>query len=267
MTIPRFLHFPCVTSTHDEAFAAVLRDETGPLWIVADEQTKGRGRRGKIWHSPPGNLHTSLLLLDPCSQALVSQLGFVAGLALVKALEEAIPLRHCEHYARNDAERFTVPYRLKWPNDVLLGSRKLAGLLVESRFLNSRLAVAIGFGVNLHPVPERFESEATHLEQKFPEGRDALLERLVHRFSETFATWQEQGFAAIRATWLDRAAFLSETVRLETPSGPVEGVFTGIDATGRLQLRTMHGLEHHDSGEVSLRPVPEQAGPTTLGTA
>src|SRR5258708_39940625 len=122
-----------VDSTNAEALRRARAGERGPLWIVARQQSAGRGRRGRAWVSPPGNLHATLLLTDPAPAAAAPQLGFVAGLALVDAAAAAAPLL---------ASRLA----LKWPNDLLCGARKIAGILIEGE--GSPLTVAVGIGVN-----------------------------------------------------------------------------------------------------------------------
>ena len=108
--------------------------EPSGLWVVAGEQTQGRGRQGRPWSSPRGNLHASVLLRNPCTQRFAPQLGFVAGVSLLQALRAAAP---------------AAPVALKWPNDVLCGAAKLAGVLVEGATLpGGDFACVIGFGVN-----------------------------------------------------------------------------------------------------------------------
>ena len=128
-------------STNTEALALARRGETGPLWVTARQQTAGRGRRGNAWISTPGNLYATLLVCDPAAPENAPQLSFVAALAVFDAIvDRAAPLRE--------------KLALKWPNDILCGRQKLAGILIESENVEARLAVAIGIGVNCmhHPV-------------------------------------------------------------------------------------------------------------------
>ena len=135
----RHERFATVGSTNAEALARARNGERGPLWISAERQTAGRGRRGKAWSSPPGNLYATLLVIEPCASALAPQLSFVAGLAVHDTVAET-------------ASKFATALELKWPNDLLLAGKKLAGLLIESE--SRPFAVAIGFGVNcaMHPA-------------------------------------------------------------------------------------------------------------------
>jgi BirA family transcriptional regulator, biotin operon repressor / biotin---[acetyl-CoA-carboxylase] ligase len=130
-----------IDSTNAEALRRAWAGERGPLWIVAERQSAGRGRRGRSWVSPPGNLHATLLVSDPAPAALVPQLGFVAGLALHDAAAAAAP-------------PLAPRLALKWPNDLLCGGRKIAGILVEGEG-DPVAAAAIGFGVNCREHPPR----------------------------------------------------------------------------------------------------------------
>ncbi len=112
----RVERYPALDSTSEEAKRRTLRDDPGRLWIVADRQTQGRGRHGRDWRSPAGNFHGSALILDPCASADAPQLGFVAGLAAREAAQDL--------GARD--------VKLKWPNDLVAGGAKLAGILLES---------------------------------------------------------------------------------------------------------------------------------------
>ena len=142
--------YASLDSTNDAAMRAARAGEAGPLWIVAGEQTGGRGRLGRAWASPPGNLYASLLLLDPAPGAHCAELGFVAGVALARAARDL---------AGGD-ERL----RLKWPNDLMFGDAKLSGLLLEStRLLDGRLACVIGWGVNCQSHPARLAYPVTDL--------------------------------------------------------------------------------------------------------
>ena len=114
--------------------------DPGRLWIVASTQTKGRGRHGRVWSSPPGNLHASLLLIDPAPRHKVAELGFAVGVAALLGLREILTKDQS--------------LAIKWPNDLLYGGAKLAGILLESAVLpDGRLACVAGIGVNCgwHP--------------------------------------------------------------------------------------------------------------------
>ena len=246
--------FATLGSTNDEALARARAGEPGPLFIVASSQTGGRGRHGRVWASPPGNLYASLLLVDSSEVAVAPQLSFVASLALAEALRALL----------GGDERL----QLKWPNDVLFAGAKLAGLLLESTRTPSRqLACVVGFGVNCRSHPDGLLYPATDLTAAA--GRPIALEEVLARLAPAFEThlqvWDRGGgFPAIRTAWLAFAAGLGDTVRVQSSSRTVTGSFSGIDPTGRLLVETAEGSVAIDAGDVFLRDaIPDDA--TTNG--
>jgi BirA family transcriptional regulator, biotin operon repressor / biotin---[acetyl-CoA-carboxylase] ligase len=243
----RVLSLGATESTNDDALRAAREGDPGRLWIVAREQRAGRGRHGRLWTSPPGNLYATLLLLDPCDAALAPQLGFVAGLALYEAVETVTGIG--------------VPrLGLKWPNDLILDGAKVSGLLLEAHRIGSAgtLAVVIGFGLNVASAPADVPYRATSLKDAGAVTTvDAVFPVLAAAFATIFAAWSDQartngpdGFAMLRRRWLDRAAGLGTQVTLRLPTGERSGVFEGLDRTGRLQLRTNAGVELVDAGDL-----------------
>lgn len=228
-----------VASTMEEARRALDQGEPGRLWIVARSQNAGRGRHGRQWGSPPGNLYASLLLTDPCEPALAPQLGFVAGLALHDAVARLLGPA-------------AATLRLKWPNDLLLGGAKMSGLLLEGGSRAGRLNVILGCGVNIASCPSDTPYPATYLKALAPEASvEALLAALSDGWARRFAIWSEPGgFGPTRAAWLERAAFLGETITIRLPEGPLAGTFTGLDPTGRLELDTQGGRRLIDAGDL-----------------
>ncbi len=241
----RLVRLGTTQSTNDDALRAAGEGDRGALWIVADEQRAGRGRQGRAWASPPGNLYASLLLIDPCDPALAPQLGFVAGLALHEAVGSLAGI---------GAPRLS----LKWPNDLILDGGKLAGLLLEAHRVAGRFATVIGFGVNIATAPEGTPYPAARLCDLRPKiGPAALFETLADVFSRDFDAWRAaqraaagDAFAATRALWLERAAGIGAPVTLRLPSGERSGTFEGLDRSGRLRLRTAAGLELIDAGDL-----------------
>src|SRR6266853_2881802 len=137
-------------STNAEALQLARQGEHGPLWITADRQTAGRGRRGRAWISPPGNLHASLLLTQPAAAEHWPQLSFVAALAIHDAVVAV-------------ADHLKPLLAIKWPNDVLLAGAKFAGILIEGEGKEEEGAVAIGIGVNCAAHPAGTDYPATDL--------------------------------------------------------------------------------------------------------
>ncbi len=234
-----------VASTMEEARRALAEGDAGRLWIVARSQNAGRGRHGRQWGSPPGNLYASLLLVAPCEPALAPQLGFVAGLALHDAAAAVTGLA---------APRLA----LKWPNDLLIDGAKASGLLLEGESRAGRFSTIIGFGVNIASSPPDTPYAATHLAAH---AADAGIERMLVALSEAwhrrFSAWSlPGGFGAVRAAWLERAAFLGQTITMRLPEGPVSGRFAGLDPFGRLQLELDSGRRLIDAGDLYFAPPP-----------
>jgi BirA family biotin operon repressor/biotin-[acetyl-CoA-carboxylase] ligase len=230
--------YEIIGSTNAEALARARAGERGPLWITARSQNAGRGRRGSVWTSPPGNLYASLLLSKPSPQPLAPQLSFVAALALHDALCDCAP-------------RLGPMFKLKWPNDLLLGSDKLAGILIEGES-EPVFTVVIGFGVNCvnHP-PDTSLPAADLLLAGVVVAPEALFAALSAAMVGRLAQWESGGgFATIRADWLARAAGLGKDIRVRLPERELRGRFHGLDEAGRLQVEQPGGLATVTAGEV-----------------
>jgi len=218
-------HFPEIGSTNAEALqrAAKGADEQ---WIVADRQMAGRGRRGRRWVSEPGNLYSSLLLYDPAPPQISPQICFVAALALHDAAQDCLPAL--------DSGRL----RLKWPNDLLLDGRKIAGILVEGASTGERRAVVTGIGVNCAHHPDGTPYPVTDFASAgFSVTPATLFERLAARMMDRLAQWRRgEGFAETRKAWLGRAHALGEEIEVKTPDSSIKGSFEEIDEDGALVL-------------------------------
>jgi BirA family transcriptional regulator, biotin operon repressor / biotin---[acetyl-CoA-carboxylase] ligase len=248
----RLIRFGAIDSTNEEARRRALAGESDRLWIVAGQQTAGRGRRGRTWISPNGNLHATALMIDPCPPALAPQLGFVAGVALARAASDV----------------GAAGAGLKWPNDLILNGGKCAGILVEGIALTGRRAgYAVGIGVNCAHAPQGLGYPTSCLAAAGERaiGAGELFEHLAQRFDEALEAWRGgQAFDRIRAAWLDCALGLGEPVAIETGAGRREGVFDGIDAGGRLLMRSERGLESIEAADLSLAPRSEPPPPPGL---
>lgn len=217
-----------VDSTNAEALRRARAGECGPVWIVAKEQRAGRGRRGRTWESPAGNLHATLMLTDPAPPSAAPQLGFVAGLALHDAAVAAAPAL---------APRLA----LKWPNDLLCAGRKIAGILIEGE--GAPVRVAIGIGVNCRHHPDAAKFPATDFAS---EGADvaatALFDQLAAAMQARLTQWDRGvSFTGIRTAWLARALGLGQPIRIKLSDRETVGRFETIDDAGRLVLRTANG--------------------------
>ncbi len=241
MLITRVQTLDSTQSTNADALRLVQTGEAGPLWIVAREQVAGRGRRGRAWHSPPGNLYASLLLTAPCAPEFAPQLSFVACVALADAVVALLP------ETSNDI-------RLKWPNDVLHDGAKLSGILVEAtRAPGGPFACVVGIGVNCRSHPPDLAYAATHLSAVASRdvGPDDLLPHLDRAMMDWLARWRAgENFAVVRDAWLARAAGLGEAIDVSLGDRILHGTFETIDPQGRLVVATDDGLITIDAGDV-----------------
>jgi BirA family transcriptional regulator, biotin operon repressor / biotin---[acetyl-CoA-carboxylase] ligase len=232
-------------STNTEAMVQAKTGERGPLWIVAGEQTQGRGRLNRQWSSPQGNLYASLLLTDPCSVERAPQLGFVAGVALVEAARGRVGARES--------------LGLKWPNDLLCDGAKLSGMLLEATRLPSGLfATVIGIGVNCRSHPEIAAYPTTDLDAIRQGAGDpsGVFELLSDALARALVLWSRgEGFPAIRERWLAACVGRGGPIRIALGARTIEGVFDTIDQHGRLVVLTVGGPVSIDAGDVLFGPV------------
>jgi BirA family transcriptional regulator, biotin operon repressor / biotin---[acetyl-CoA-carboxylase] ligase len=227
-----------VDSTNAQALRLAKAGERGPLWIVAKEQSGGRGRRGRAWISPPDNLYATLMTIDPAPAEAAPQLGFVAALALHDAAVAVAPAL---------ASRLA----LKWPNDLLCAGRKIAGILIEGE--GNPVVAAVGVGVNCRHHPDATELPATDFATEGAQVDAAtLFGHLTGAMQARLTLWNRgAGFAAVRAAWLSRALGLGQEIRVRLAERETTGRFETIDDAGRLVLRTAKGeVEAVAAGDV-----------------
>lgn len=235
--------FDSIGSTNAEAMTLGRAGEPGPLWVVSKHQSAGRGRRGRDWATPSGNLAATLLHRLDLPPAPAATIGFVAGLALNTALKRLVPgvaLRSVPDSGRGTDTRF----ELKWPNDVLADGAKLAGILLESENIgDSGRIVAIGIGVNVATSPTGVPYPATSLrELGFDVSAEQLFLALSEAWIEAASLWDDgRGMTRIRELWLADAAGLGSAIAVRLGSETVRGVFETIDNAGQLVVRTAAG--------------------------
>lgn len=225
--------FDSVGSTMDEARALAEAGAPDGTVVWAREQTAGRGRRGKTWSSPPGNLYLTLVLRPRGEALALAQLGFVAALALADAVEPLLaPGRRL---------------RLKWPNDLLVNGAKVSGILLESQATaaGSPAWLLLGLGVNLATEPPDLPYPATSIAGQGPAPAPApVLEAFLQHFSRWRDALQREGFGSIRGAWLARAAGVGESITARLPNRTLVGIFRDLDADGALLLDTPDGQRH-----------------------
>jgi BirA family transcriptional regulator, biotin operon repressor / biotin---[acetyl-CoA-carboxylase] ligase len=227
-------------STNAEALRRAAAGDDGPLWILARRQTAARGRRGRTWTSPPGSFAASLLFRPPAPAPLAALRSFVAALGLFDAMIAVT--------GRPEL------FGLKWPNDVLLGGRKLAGILLES---GPRGTLVIGIGVNLRAAPDAAGLEpgaVPPIGLADAAGVAVGAEDFLDLLAPAVQAWEErlraEGFAPLRAAWLARAARLGEPITARLPGRAFTGRFETIDDAGALVLATDAGRMALPAAEV-----------------
>ncbi|MGO9545115.1 MAG: biotin--[acetyl-CoA-carboxylase] ligase [Rhodomicrobium sp.] len=225
-------HFESLDSTNAEAIRQLGSGYTGALWIVADEQTSGRGRCGRRWDSPKGNLYASLLLRLNASAGVATQLSFVAALAAYDAIASFLPPARFESL------------RLKWPNDVMLGSAKVAGILIESLpdAGGNGLAAIVGIGINVSTAPAGTGRPVAALGSD-PAACPAVFQALASAFEIWLSRWDEgRGFGGVREAWLAHGHEAGEPIGVSLNGTSIQGRFRGVDQRGALQLETEPGV-------------------------
>lgn len=230
-------------STNDEAMSLAREGAPGRTWVIARAQSSGRGRHGRHWVSPPGNLYASLLLVDEVPARYAPQLGFVAGVALAHALRKCVAHEYL---------------RLKWPNDILFDGAKLAGILLESAELpGGRFACVIGFGVNCAAAPRDLPYRAAALAE-IGAPSHAPQDVLLHLSDAIVGALAQfaggAGFETIRAEWLELAAGLGAPIKVDMAKESLSGIFRTIDSSGRLIVDTANSTRIIEAGDVWLAP-------------
>ncbi len=219
--------YPSLPSTNTEALRLAMSGEATPFWVLALEQTAGRGRRGNDWQDVAGNFSATLAMRPDGPPAGAALRSFIAALALRDAL-----IAVC---GREDM------FTLKWPNDVLAKGRKIAGILLESR--NDTLC--IGIGVNLKSAPQVPDAAFAPVSLQELTGIAAAPESFLTELAAAFAVREAEfttyGFAPIRTAWLSHAARLGETITARMANRIEIGVFETIDESGAIVLKTAKG--------------------------
>ncbi len=223
----RLVVLETVESTNTEAARRAREGAPDGTCIWAKAQTGGRGRRGREWVSPPGNLYFSLVLRPEAGPDKVGELGFVAALALRDALGTLVPP--------------LTEVRFKWPNDILINGSKVAGILLESSATGRETVdwVVLGIGVNVESFPEDTEFPATSLAAAGSTdiGPADVLEAFGRCFLAWVNRWLDDGFGPVRASWLNYALGRGEPIEVRLEGETLTGTFEDIDDRGALVLR------------------------------
>ncbi len=233
-------------STNADMLALAAAGAEEGLWLRAERQSAGRGRQGREWVSPVGNLYASTLVRLRAGDPAVATLALVAGVALAEVIGATLAhARHGGGLAWADAPRAASDnagadsLHLKWPNDLLLAGAKLSGILLE----RAGDAVVIGFGVNVAHHPDLPARPTTNLSAHgVAVGAAELLSALADRFAEQLGRWRTKGLDSVRERWLALAHPPGTPLTARLPDGTaLDGTFDSLASDGALLLRLADG--------------------------
>ena len=234
-TLPPFFSLvvqDIVDSTNDEVVRHAEGGALEGLLVWARCQRQGRGRSGRQWVSPVGNLYCSVLLRPLAQPSIAAQLVFVVGIAVRECVAKLV---------KKDRDVLC-----KWPNDILVDGKKVAGILLEAVAEGETTRVIVGIGVNVAAHPSRTVHPATNLRVHAEQDVEVatVLELLAQALECWYHTWKTAGFKPIREAWLAHAAGLGETVAARLPTHELCGEFVSLDKHGALELRTPDKATH-----------------------
>ena len=234
MAEPVIHRFAEIGSTMDVARTLAEDGAAHGTVVTARIQTGGRGRSGRPWSSPAGNLYATVILRPAGDARRAPELGFVCALAVAEAVDAlAGPGTH-----------------LKWPNDALRGGAKLAGILLE-RLGDGAVLAGIGINVASHPEDTPYAVTSLHA-LGCPAGPDAMLDALLDRLAVGWTAWEVDGFAAVLRRWRVRGPVVGTPLRVRLETGVVTGSFAGLGPDGALVLETQTGRRTLVAGDVLL---------------
>jgi BirA family biotin operon repressor/biotin-[acetyl-CoA-carboxylase] ligase len=223
-------HQLSVGSTNSDLIELAQTTNADKVWLTADEQTQGKGSRGRSWTSKTGNMYGSLLLREPAPLRNLHQLTFVAALAC--------------HGAIDEVTGNSGAVKIKWPNDVLLNQKKCGGILLESSTANNETFVVIGMGLNCSVFPDHGNYAATSLQNEgFEVSQSQLFAVLSSKMVEFLILWDRGNeFSAIRKHWLDNAFGVDQQIEVKIPTQETKtGRFVSVDEDGFMLLEVSGG--------------------------
>ena len=225
----RILRYGELGSTNEQAKTLVEAGLSERLVISSDHQTDARGRNGRQWQSLRGNLACSIVVCPSVPPARLSELSFVAAVAVQRCIKKLIP---------------SLAVKIKWPNDILVEGAKISGILLEvaNAVGSKHPSVIVGIGVNVALAPDNLKYRATCMHDlDCGVSGDVLLSDLIEQFLELENKWAQSGLDPILAEWLDHAVGLGEKILVRTGERKLEGVFENLDEKGALLLRGADG--------------------------
>ncbi len=237
----KLITFGEIDSTNSEALRLAKSSVAENHVIWAESQTGGRGRYGRIWNSELGNLYMSILLQSDEFLHEQSQLSFVASLSVYEAIKTMV-----------EEQNIALNMRLKWPNDILIDSAKVSGILLESIKYNNSQYLVIGIGINVNDAPVLQDRKTTSLcEVNLGSSVIGVLDSVMNSFMTYYDLWRNEGFLKIRELWLERSYRPGEMITFSDGANVIEGSFIDIDANGSIRLKLSSGqIYTNNSGEV-----------------
>jgi len=230
------LFYKSVESTNEVAKKLAVSGVDSGTVVWAKEQLSGKGRHGRSWSSPPGNLYVSIIQRPNCKPSEGSQIGFVASVSLVETINSLTGIK----------------VTLKWPNDLLINEKKVAGILLESSSSDSDKLdwVIIGVGLNVLSCPKHIKDTTCLNTEGARLSVEELLQGFLMKLYSKISEWDEQGFEIIRQKWMIYAPIQGSETRVRLPVGEVTGKYCGLDCSGNLLIETKNGIKSIETGEV-----------------
>jgi len=229
-------------STNQDVMRLAEQGEPDGLVMIAERQTKGRGRLGRLWHTMPESLAVSVLLRPPLPPEQVPQLSLLTAVALHDALKMYVPA-----------------LRIKWPNDLMCHGAKLAGILTEMRAGPGNVhAVVLGFGINLSPPLDGWPADITQAATDMAtasghaQSRLEIIVAVLHALDCWYDLYLQQGFEPVRDAWWQAHAASDQCVRVHDGRGYIHGVARRLDHDGALLLETEQGMQRIIAGDLEI---------------
>ena len=236
----RICAFGDVSSTNNEADRLVRDGAPDRTLVWAISQSSGRGRLGRSWQSPEGNLYTTAILVPGLPLGRLQELSFVASLAVHDTLAGLVP---------------GADLVLKWPNDVLLDAAKISGILTETQVRGDSVVALLGVGINLAHAPDgaRYPTTALADHLDIPLTVEELLDHYLKALSVRYGLWCSDGFETIREAWALRSRWIGRMVTVENDDRNISGRYDGLGSDGSMIVSAYDGKTHRVSaGDVRL---------------
>jgi BirA family biotin operon repressor/biotin-[acetyl-CoA-carboxylase] ligase len=252
--VPHIIRLDSVSSTQSELKQRVAEGAQGGTVVVAKQQTEGRGRAERHWHSPVGGLYFSILL-KPSLMIRLTDLALLSGTAMAQTVKKYVPRE--------------IPVGVKWPNDVLIQNKKVGGVLCEASMAGEVTSVFIGVGLNINIPPSELTDfshrpfKATSFLEVLPDNHFALedvLQTFLRIFFNLYDQYLKEGFRSVQVAWEKECLFLGKKIELKEtgirsskePGTSVQGTFLGIDEQGALVVSTSDGdRKSYVTGEIT----------------